>query len=79
MGRVTNMTDWNHIEGETPIDDISGLKIKSVRTRKALHDVEAENIRSAIVKYMASKPTRTQAPFDLNWLKALHGEMLGRV
>lgn len=73
------MTNWEHIEGETPIDDISGLKIKTVRTRKALHDVEAENIRSAILKYMSAKPTRKQAPFDLHWLKTLHKEMLGRV
>src|ERR1035437_1892782 len=67
------------IPGETPIDDISGLKIKSVTNRGALHVVEAENIRAAIVKYRPPKPSRRQAPFDLNWLKQLHEEMLGHV
>jgi len=31
------MSQWPTIPGETPIDDISGLKIKSVRTRAALN------------------------------------------
>ncbi len=73
------MTDWKPISGETPLDDISGLKIKSVRTRNALHAVEAENIRGVVIKYMSAKPTGRQASFSLNWLKKLHEEMLGRV
>ncbi len=73
------MSQWPTIPGETPIDDISGLKIKSVRTRAALNVVEAENIRTAMMKYLASKPTRRQVPFDLHWLKMLHRSMFGRV
>ena len=73
------MSQWPTIPGETPIDDISGLKIRSVRTRAALNLVEAENIRTATLKYFAGKPTRRQAPFDLHWLKALHRSMFGRV
>ena len=73
------MSQWKTIPGETPIDDISGLKIKSVRTRAALSVVEAENIRHAVLKYLTAKPTRKQARFDLNWLKVLHKEMLGNV
>ncbi len=73
------MTDWKPISGETPLDDISGLKIRSVKTRTALNAVEAENIRLVVIKYMSAKPTRRQAAFDLHWLKSLHGEMFGRV
>ena len=36
-------------EGETPLDDISGLKIKSVTTRSELDVVEAENILDAFL------------------------------
>ena len=67
------------IPGETPIDDISGLKVKSVTTRPALNEVEAENIRKAFVKYLAAKPTRRAARFDLAWVLQLHREMFGEV
>jgi len=76
---VNTMSQWETIPGETPIDDISGLKIKSVKTRAALHVVEAENIRGAVLKYLAAKPTRRQARFDLSWLAVLHKEMFGQV
>ena len=73
------MSQWEPIPGETPIDDISGLKIRSVKTRAALNAVEAENIRSAVLKYLSAKPTRKQAVFDLRWLATLHEEMFGQV
>ena len=67
------------IPGETPIDDISGLKVKSVTTRPELNEVEAENIRKAFVKYLAAKPPRRVARFDLPWVLRLHHEMFGDV
>jgi len=70
---------WETIPGETPIDDISGLKPKHVQTRKELALVEAENIRKAILKYLAAKPNRRQAPFDISWSLRLHEEMFGDV
>ena len=50
-----------------------------MRTRKQLAVVEAENVLKATVKYLAAKPTRRLAPFDLNWLTKLHSEMFGDV
>lgn len=41
---------WKSIPGETPVDDLSGLKIKTVRTRRQLAIVEAENIRKATLR-----------------------------
>ena len=73
------MTGWPTLPGETPIDDISGLKIKGVTTRSELSKVEAENIRKAVVKYLAAKPSRRTAPFDLAWVLRLHREMFGGV
>ena len=54
------MPDWKPIPGETPIDDVSGLKPKWVTTRTQLNDVEAQNIRKAVMRYLAAKPSRRQ-------------------
>ncbi len=67
------------IPGETPIDDLSGLKPRGIRTRTALNLVEAENTRKATVKYLAARPSPRAAPFDLAWVKRLHAEMFGGV
>ena len=67
------------IPGETPIDDISGLKINGITTREELNKVEAENIRRAITKYLAGIPNRRTARFDLSWTLRLHREMFGDV
>lgn len=67
------------IPGETPIDDISGLKIKGITTRAELNIHEAENIRKVVVKYLGKKPSRRSAKFDLTWAKRLHKEMFGDV
>lgn len=66
-------------EGQTPIADLSGLKVRSIRTQKELNDHEAENIRRAVVKYLAERPTRRSARFDVAWALRLHKEMFGRV
>lgn len=68
------MPTWDPIEGESPIDP-SHLKDKSITTREQLNIAEAENILKPIVKYLGSRPSKTLAPFDLNWFKWLHEEM----
>ena len=72
------MSDWELLPGETPID-VSGLKRKGIGTRAELNRAEAENIRKAVVRYLAAKPSRRSAPFTLSWVKRLHGQMFGDV
>jgi Fic-DOC domain mobile mystery protein B len=67
------------VPGETPIDDISGLKIPAITTRAELSRHEAANINRVILKYLASRPTRRKAPFDFSWCLQLHREMFGDV
>ena len=67
------------IPGQTPLDDISGLRDRSIKTTSQLNAAEAENIRKAILKYLASKPTKRSARFDLAWTKQLHQEMFTNV
>ena len=66
-------------DGATPLDDISGLRSKTIRTRGQLYAAEAENMRTAYVKYLSSRPATRLAPFDVAWLKKLHREMFGKV
>ena len=73
------MLDQEPIPGETPLDDLSGLRVQGITTKAALNAVEAENIRKATVKYLAAKPTRRIAPFDVAWMLRLHEEMFGDV
>ena len=61
------MAIWVPIPGETPIDDLSGLKIKGITTRSELNYFEARNITRAVLKYLSRKPSRRLAPFDLSW------------
>lgn len=67
------------IPGQTPLDDLSGLRIRSIRTTAELNAAEAENIRAAMVKYLAGRPTARAAPFTVRWLCRVHGEMFGDV
>src|SRR5262249_54484783 len=73
------MTGWKPLPGETPIDDVSGLKVKGITTWKELNALEAENVRKVTVKYLAKKPTRRMARFDLPWTLRLHRQMFGEV
>ena len=66
-------------ESETPLDDISGLKIKSVTTRSQLDEVEAENILDAFLKYTLSPEQIEKITFDTQFLQQLHQEMFGNV
>src|SRR5687767_3702032 len=72
------MARWRTILDETPIDP-SGLKVKGITNRHQLNLFEAENIRKAVAKYLARKPTRRTARFDLSWARRLHREMFGDV
>lgn len=73
------MAGWEPIEGETPIDDRSGLLLKHVRSRRQLNAAEAMNIQKAVVKYLAARPSARSAPFHLDWCLKLHREMFGDV
>ena len=65
-------------EGETPLDDISGLKLE-ITTRKELDEVEAQNILKAYVKYTLNPSKLKNVTFDLNFFRKLHKEMFGDV
>jgi len=69
---------WERLPGETPID-VSGLKQKEIGTRAELNRAEAENVRKAVVKYLAAKPSNRSAPFTINWARSLHLQMFGDV
>ena len=66
-------------EGETPLDDISGLKLKKITTRSELDDAEAQNILKAYVKYTLNPRTLKKVTFDLSFFRKLHKEMFGDV
>ncbi|MDP6634093.1 MAG: mobile mystery protein B [Phycisphaerae bacterium] len=75
------MSDWTSIHGETPIDP-SGLRPairRKVGNRAELNPLEAENIRLATVKYLATRPSDGLADFTVEWVLKLHKEMLGNV
>jgi Fic-DOC domain mobile mystery protein B len=65
--------------GETPLSDISGLKLRFISTVAALGEAEFANTGRAFAKYMATKPTRRRAPFTTKWMCTLHKEMFGDV
>jgi hypothetical protein len=59
-------------EGETPLDDTSGLKIEGITTRSALDEAEAENILEAFLKYTVSPEQLNAVQFDTLFLQQLH-------
>ena len=65
--------------GETPLDDISGLKIKNIRTRAELDVVEADNILDAFLNYTLSIEQLENITFDTLFLQQLHVDMFGKV
>ena len=69
------------LPGETPIDDISGLRNKSIKTRGELSAAEARNINDGVLlKYFADDTLSPEiAPFDIVWARQLHFEMFGDV
>lgn len=72
------MIEFNK-EGETPLDDISGLKIKEITTRAELDVVEADNILDAFLKYTTSSEQIENIKFDTLFLQQLHKDMFAKV
>ena len=68
-----------NLQGETPLDDYSGLKLKQVKTREQLNAAEFLNNLQAVTKYLSRKPTKRMAPFTRRWMLRLHKEMFGTV
>ena len=65
-------------DDDTPFDG-SGLKIKSIKTRRQLNEAEFGSILRVTEKYLLSKPSHKLAPFTFGWLLELHREMLGSI
>lgn len=68
------MSVFTTIEGATPIHDASGLKLR-INNLEELYDAEAKNIAKIMLKYLAAKPSKRSASFDIRWSLKLHGEM----
>jgi hypothetical protein len=56
-------------EGETPLDDISGLKLKKITTRNELDDAETQNILKAYIKYTLNPSALKKVTFDLSFFE----------
>lgn len=66
-------------EGQTPIDDISGLLVE-VKNRQELNDLENKNNYKAYTKYILfMKPTSRFNPFTCESLCQIHKDMFGEV
>lgn len=65
-------------DDDAPFDG-SGLKLKTVKTRRELTEVEFASILRVTEKYLLSKPSRKIASFNFDWLLGLHQEMLGSI
>ncbi|HIP11205.1 MAG TPA: mobile mystery protein B [Arcobacter sp.] len=72
------MIEFNK-EGETPLDDISGLKIKGICTRRQLDELEASSILEAFLKYTLNAEQVKNITFDTVFLEQLHIDMFGNV
>jgi Fic-DOC domain mobile mystery protein B len=71
---------WPERKGETPLDDVSGLKLRIPDpTRAQVNLAEALNIQNAAGKYLRGKLADAKAPFNLPWMMKLHQEMFGDV
>ncbi len=68
-----------NLQGETPLDDYSGLKLRRVKTREQLNAAEFLNNYEAFSKYLNRKPTKRMAPFTSRWMLRLHKEMFSAV
>jgi len=67
------------VPGETPLDDLSGLRLKYVKTQEQLNRAEFDNINRVLPKYFLGKPSDRKAPFTYAWLLRTHEEMFGDV
>ena len=66
-------------EGQTPIDDLSGLLV-TVKNRQELNDLESRNNSKAYTKYLLfMKPAGKFNPFTCESLCQIHKDMFGEV
>ncbi len=65
-------------EGQTPLEDISGLRVR-VKNRQKLNDLEFKNNTAAARKYLLKPLTDKSAPFTYSWLLKVHKDMFGKV
>ncbi|MCB1114203.1 MAG: mobile mystery protein B [Chlamydiia bacterium] len=70
---------FTYPEGATPIEDISGLKLKWVQTQEDLNQAEAENIYQATRKYLLKPVSTVEKWFHVPFLKEVHQEMFSLV
>lgn len=73
------LNDHEKTAGATPLEDTSGLKDRTIKTREQLNRIEFNNIAEAVTRYLAARPTSRMAPFTLAWLSKLHWEMFHKV
>ncbi len=75
------MSNLGRVDGETPIDDVSGLIPKLISgTRRELNEHEAQNVRDAVVQHLFGRPkVSTGREFDFTWMLTIHRDMFGRV
>ena len=66
-------------EGATPIDDISGLKIKGVYTLKRLNELESRNITDAVLNHLSRKVPHPRKWFKTDKLISIHKDMFCNV
>ncbi|MDD3463819.1 MAG: hypothetical protein PHW07_09365, partial [Sulfurospirillaceae bacterium] len=64
--------------GETPLEDISGLKLK-LTTRSELDDAESLNIYKAYLAYTFDQKKLKKLTFDLPAFQKIHKKMFGEV
>jgi Fic-DOC domain mobile mystery protein B len=71
---------YEPIKGETPLEDISGIKLRLPSyTRQIINELEARNIAQAFLKYFAGRLRKNAADFSYSWMLKLHEEMFGDV
>jgi Fic-DOC domain mobile mystery protein B len=70
LGRL--MPIFEPVEGATPIDDISELIPTHITTKAQLDEWEANNISSAVRKYLIKKKTKV---ITIEWIKQVHMDM----
>ena len=65
-------------DGETPLDDVSGL-IPKITTRAELNDAEAINIATAYFDYLLDNSTLDDTEIDEPFLREVHHKMFDEV
>jgi Fic-DOC domain mobile mystery protein B len=67
------------VPGETPLDDLSGLRLKHIKTQNQLNRAEFDSINKILPKYFLEKLSDRKAPFTYEWVLKVHEEMFGEV